>query len=210
MYMYAAGMCRCRRRYCSSSSRRSSSSSRRPHVGFCRPPANHACLGCGAPFAGDIKAAMPAACAMEMVHTMSLIHDDLPSMDNDDFRRGRPTNHKVRPPPAGERTAWRRALLQARCNGAARYRPQPAVAHVCGLGCRPAPCRLLVVQVYGEDIAILSGDAMLSYSFEHIARATQGAPADRILRVSLAGGGGSGILLGPTHLPMQEGTALVR
>ena len=40
---------------------------------------------------------MPAACAMEMLHTMSLIHDDLPSMDNDDFRRGKPTNHKVRP-----------------------------------------------------------------------------------------------------------------
>lgn len=39
--------------------------------------------------------AMPAACAMEMIHTMSLIHDDLPSMDNDDFRRGVPTNHKV-------------------------------------------------------------------------------------------------------------------
>ena len=38
---------------------------------------------------------MPTACAMEMVHTMSLIHDDLPAMDNDDFRRGRPTNHKV-------------------------------------------------------------------------------------------------------------------
>lgn len=44
---------------------------------------------------GDIQAAMPTACAMEIVHTMSLIHDDLPSMDNDDFRRGRPTNHKV-------------------------------------------------------------------------------------------------------------------
>ena len=38
---------------------------------------------------------MPSACAMEMIHTMSLIHDDLPSMDNDDFRRGKPTNHKV-------------------------------------------------------------------------------------------------------------------
>ncbi len=38
---------------------------------------------------------MPTACAMEVVHTMSLIHDDLPSMDNDDFRRGSPTNHKV-------------------------------------------------------------------------------------------------------------------
>ena len=38
---------------------------------------------------------MPCACAIEMVHAMSLIHDDLPVMDNDDFRRGRPTNHKV-------------------------------------------------------------------------------------------------------------------
>ncbi len=37
----------------------------------------------------------PAACALEMVHTFSLIHDDLPSMDDDDFRRGKPTNHKV-------------------------------------------------------------------------------------------------------------------
>jgi hypothetical protein len=44
---------------------------------------------------GDLEQAMPTACAMEMIHTMSLIHDDLPAMDNDDFRRGRPTNHKV-------------------------------------------------------------------------------------------------------------------
>lgn len=80
---------------------------------------------------GDIQAALPTACAMEMIHTMSLIHDDLPAMDNDDFRRGRPTNHKV----------------------------------------------------YGDDIAILSGDAMLSYSFEYVARATTGVPAERIVRV---------------------------
>ena len=40
-------------------------------------------------------AAMPAACALEMIHTYSLIHDDLPSMDDDDLRRGRPTSHKV-------------------------------------------------------------------------------------------------------------------
>lgn len=44
---------------------------------------------------GDPKAAAPFAGAVEMIHTYSLIHDDLPSMDNDDFRRGRPTNHKV-------------------------------------------------------------------------------------------------------------------
>ena len=44
---------------------------------------------------GDTEAALPVACAVEMLHTYSLIHDDLPCMDNDDLRRGRPTNHKV-------------------------------------------------------------------------------------------------------------------
>ena len=44
---------------------------------------------------GDVEAALPVACAIEMLHTYSLIHDDLPCMDNDDLRRGRPTNHKV-------------------------------------------------------------------------------------------------------------------
>lgn len=42
-----------------------------------------------------MEAVLPCCCAIEMVHAMSLIHDDLPSMDNDDFRRGKPTNHKV-------------------------------------------------------------------------------------------------------------------
>jgi geranylgeranyl diphosphate synthase type II len=44
---------------------------------------------------GDSDRAMPTAVAVEMIHTMSLIHDDLPAMDDDDLRRGRPTNHKV-------------------------------------------------------------------------------------------------------------------
>ncbi len=44
---------------------------------------------------GDTAQAIPAACAMEMIHTYSLIHDDLPAMDDDDYRRGNPTNHKV-------------------------------------------------------------------------------------------------------------------
>jgi geranylgeranyl diphosphate synthase type II len=44
---------------------------------------------------GDLADALPAACAVECIHTYSLIHDDLPAMDNDDFRRGKPTNHKV-------------------------------------------------------------------------------------------------------------------
>ena len=43
----------------------------------------------------DYKKVMPMACAIEMIHTYSLIHDDLPAMDNDDLRRGKPTNHKV-------------------------------------------------------------------------------------------------------------------
>ena len=49
------------------------------------------CRLCG----GDIQAALPFACALEMIHTYSLIHDDLPCMDDDDLRRGKPTNHKV-------------------------------------------------------------------------------------------------------------------
>ena len=50
---------------------------------------------------GDEEKALPIACAVEMLHTYSLIHDDLPCMDNDDLRRGRPTNHRV----FGETTA---------------------------------------------------------------------------------------------------------
>lgn len=46
-------------------------------------------------FGGDTEAALPCAAAVEMVHTFSLIHDDLPCMDDDDLRRGRPTNHRV-------------------------------------------------------------------------------------------------------------------
>lgn len=55
------------------------------------------CRMCG----GDVEAVLPFACAVEMVHTYSLIHDDLPCMDDDDLRRGKPTNHKV----YGEATA---------------------------------------------------------------------------------------------------------
>ena len=55
------------------------------------------CQACGAP----MEAALDFACAVELIHTYSLIHDDLPGMDNDDFRRGRPTNHRV----FGESTA---------------------------------------------------------------------------------------------------------
>lgn len=46
-------------------------------------------------YSGDIKKSIPYALAIEMIHTYSLVHDDLPSMDDDDFRRGKPTNHKI-------------------------------------------------------------------------------------------------------------------
>ncbi|MBD2576808.1 geranylgeranyl diphosphate synthase CrtE [Oscillatoria sp. FACHB-1406] len=53
------------------------------------------CLATCELMGGTLEMALPTACALEMIHTMSLIHDDLPAMDNDDYRRGRLTNHKV-------------------------------------------------------------------------------------------------------------------
>jgi len=53
------------------------------------------CLAGAEACRGNIHNALPLACALECIHTYSLVHDDLPSMDNDDFRRGRPTCHKV-------------------------------------------------------------------------------------------------------------------
>ncbi|MGF1655940.1 MAG: polyprenyl synthetase family protein [Verrucomicrobiales bacterium] len=53
------------------------------------------CLASAEAVGGAIEAALPLACAVECIHTYSLVHDDLPCMDNDDFRRGKPTNHKV-------------------------------------------------------------------------------------------------------------------
>ncbi|XP_061374453.1 geranylgeranyl pyrophosphate synthase, chloroplastic-like [Gastrolobium bilobum] len=79
---------------------------------------------------GREETAIPASCAVEMIHTMSLIHDDLPCMDNDDLRRGKPTNHKV----------------------------------------------------FGEDVAVLAGDALLSFAFEHIAVSTKGVSPARVVR----------------------------
>ncbi|MCL6548657.1 MAG: polyprenyl synthetase family protein, partial [Alicyclobacillus sp.] len=59
------------------------------------------CLATAATFGADEEAVMPAAAALEVLHCYSLIHDDLPAIDNDDMRRGKPTNHKV----FGEATA---------------------------------------------------------------------------------------------------------
>jgi geranylgeranyl diphosphate synthase type II len=77
------------------------------------------CLAAAEACRGTIDGALPLACALECIHTYSLVHDDLPSMDNDDFRRGRPTCHKV----------------------------------------------------FGDGIAVLAGDALLTIAFEIVSRA---------------------------------------
>jgi len=82
-------------------------------------------LACAEMMGAEQEKVMPFACAMEMIHTYSLIHDDLPCMDNDDFRRGKPTNHKQ----------------------------------------------------FGESIAVLAGDALLTAAFSHIAKANLPAEA---------------------------------
>lgn len=82
---------------------------------------------------GSPEAAVPAALAVEMIHTYSLIHDDLPAMDNDDFRRGKPTNHKI----------------------------------------------------YGEAMAILAGDALLTHAFYSVVQSARkhNIPADRVIDI---------------------------
>ena len=78
---------------------------------------------------GDAAVAVPAACALEMVHTYSLIHDDLPAMDDDDLRRGRPTNHRVH----GEGMAILAgdALLTLAFETVARHTRPGAIAALC-------------------------------------------------------------------------------
>ncbi len=97
------------------------------------------CLAAAEACGGSVADALPLACAVECIHTYSLIHDDLPSMDNDDFRRGKPTNHKV----------------------------------------------------FGEGIAVLAGDALLTQAFE-IAAQCRGWPrysqSDVVLELARASG----------------------
>ena len=96
---------------------------------------------------GTLEAVMPAACAVEMIHTYSLIHDDLPAMDNDDFRRGVPTSHKV----------------------------------------------------FGEAIAILAGDALLTLAFRLLANSSPaGGEAGRLrdLLIEVADAAGSAGMVG--------------
>lgn len=144
-----------------------------------------------------------------MIHTMSLIHDDLPSMDNDDFRRGKPTCHKVR---RTQRCSSPITRGDARTGAHTPPRLYPCASRLMPLDLPPRACSAQTSplrapshpssppqipphgltrsppapppsQVYGEDIAVLAGDALLSRSFEYIARATRGVSADRVLRV---------------------------
>jgi geranylgeranyl diphosphate synthase type II len=89
------------------------------------------CLAAAEALGGTCGPILPVACALELIHSYSLIHDDLPAMDNDDYRRGRPTSHKV----------------------------------------------------FGEDIAILAGDALLTEAFHLMARRElmPGMPPERLL-----------------------------
>ena len=89
---------------------------------------------------GDCDKALPAACAVEMLHTYSLIHDDLPCMDNDDLRRGKPTNHVV----YGECTATLAGdALQAEAFGTILRSELPAEAR--------AECARILADAVGAD-----------------------------------------------------------
>ena len=106
---------------------------------------------------GDESLSIPVACAVEMIHTMSLIHDDLPCMDNDDLRRGKPTNHRV----------------------------------------------------FGEETAVLAGDALLSLAFEYVAaKTTKVSPESVIQAIAELGSavGSEGLVAGQITDICSEGT----
>jgi geranylgeranyl diphosphate synthase type II len=105
---------------------------------------------------GKVESALPAACAVEMIHTYSLVHDDLPAMDDDDLRRGRPTCHKV----YGEAVAILVGdALQARAFEvlAAEINPPALAARCCAvLGRAAGPSALVGGQA--ADIAMTNDD----------------------------------------------------
>src|SRR2546425_10734944 len=89
------------------------------------------CLAAAEACGGSIDNAMPLACAVECIHTYSLIHDDLPAMDNDDYRRGKPTNHKVFGEGtailAGDALLTQAFEIAAQCKGWRRYSHQQII-----------------------------------------------------------------------------------
>ncbi len=103
---------------------------------------------------GNRRKAMPAACAVEMIHAYSLIHDDLPAMDDDDLRRGRPTCHKKFDEPtavlAGD------SLLPLAFEMIGRLEPAERAGRCCHeLAIASGPCRLVGGQM--DDVAIEKG-----------------------------------------------------
>lgn len=92
------------------------------------------CLAAAEACGGDTEEAIPLACAVECIHTYSLIHDDLPAMDNDDFRRGKPTSHKVFGEGiailAGDALLTQAFEIAAQCRGWKRYSHQDVVLEI--------------------------------------------------------------------------------
>ncbi len=116
------------------------------------------CLAAAEAVGGDLAPVMPVACALELIHSYSLIHDDLPAMDDDDFRRGKPTCHKV----------------------------------------------------FGEDIAILAGDALLTEAFVLLSHAEKvRLSAERRLAViqEIANAAGIGGMVGGQALDVLSAAA---
>jgi geranylgeranyl diphosphate synthase type II len=92
------------------------------------------CLAAAEACGGSVPDAMPLACAVECIHTYSLIHDDLPAMDDDDYRRGKPTNHKVFGEGiailAGDALLTQAFEIAAQCKGWPRYSHQHIVREI--------------------------------------------------------------------------------
>ena len=136
---------------------------------------------------GSLSAAMPAACAVEMIHAYSLIHDDLPAMDDDDLRRGRPTCHKV----FGEAMAILAGdgLLSLAFQVLAEGVRPPAVAAACcaALAEASGPCQLVGGQAddIAADRAAVDGAHLDREHLESIHARKTGA----MIRVSLRLGG---------------------
>jgi geranylgeranyl diphosphate synthase type II len=118
------------------------------------------------------EAALPAACAVEMIHTYSLIHDDLPAMDNDDLRRGRPTCHKA----FGEAVAILAgdALLALAFEVMARDLADAEVAARCCGALAAAAGATALVGGQADDLAVEFTEGDLS-ALEHIHRRKTGA-----------------------------------
>jgi len=127
---------------------------------------------------GTVEAAMPAACAVEMVHAYSLVHDDLPAMDDDDLRRGRPTCHKA----FGEAMAILAgdALLALAFEVLAKGVRPPAVAGACCAALAEAAGACHLVGGQADDIG--GGPAPTSDALEFMHRRKTGA----MITVSLA------------------------